>query len=69
MTVHERAADAVGHAGPPGRPGSALPGRAAPAACATCRAVAEAFAGVDTLAQEVLLPSGPPPFEAALASG
>ena len=34
--------------------------------CATCRAVAEAFAGVDTLAQEVLLPSGPPPFEAAL---
>lgn len=35
--------------------------------CATCRAVAEAFAGVDTLAREVLLPSGPPPFEAALA--
>jgi Putative zinc-finger len=35
--------------------------------CATCRAVAQAFAGVDTLARAVLLPSGPPPFEAALA--
>jgi len=33
--------------------------------CATCRSAAAAFAGVDALAREVLLP--PAPFEAALA--
>jgi hypothetical protein len=35
--------------------------------CDTCRAMGAAFAGVDTLAREVLLPSGQAPFEAALA--
>jgi len=35
--------------------------------CDTCRAMVGAFAGVDALAREVLLPSGPAPFEAALA--
>lgn len=35
--------------------------------CEACRAAAEGFAGVDALAREVLLPSGPAPFEAALA--
>lgn len=35
--------------------------------CDTCQAMAAAFAGVDGLAREVLLPSGPAPFEAALA--
>jgi hypothetical protein len=35
--------------------------------CDTCRAKVAAFAGVDALAREVLLPSGPAPFEAALA--
>jgi outer membrane lipoprotein-sorting protein len=37
------------------------------AQCEACRAVVAAFAGVDALAREVLLPSGPAPFEAALA--
>jgi len=37
------------------------------AGCDTCRALVAAFARVDTLAREVLLPSGPAPFEAALA--
>jgi predicted anti-sigma-YlaC factor YlaD len=35
--------------------------------CEACRAVVAAFAGVDALAREVLLPSGPAPFEAAVA--
>src|SRR6266540_1967871 len=35
--------------------------------CEACRAMVAAFAGVDALAREVLLPSGPAPFEAALA--
>jgi Putative zinc-finger len=35
--------------------------------CEACRAAVEAFAGVDALAREVLLASGPAPFEAALA--
>jgi hypothetical protein len=35
--------------------------------CDQCRAMVAAFAGVDALAREVLLPSGPAPFEAALA--
>jgi Putative zinc-finger len=35
--------------------------------CATCRAAVEAFAGVDALAREVLVASGPAPFEAVLA--
>jgi hypothetical protein len=35
--------------------------------CVTCRATVAAFAGVDTLAREVLLPAAPAPFEAALA--
>jgi hypothetical protein len=35
--------------------------------CEACRAVAAAFARTDALAREVLLPSGPAPFEAALA--
>jgi hypothetical protein len=35
--------------------------------CATCAASMAAFAGVDALAREVLLPSGLAPFEAALA--
>lgn len=35
--------------------------------CEACRAMVAASAGVDTLAREVLLPSGPAPFEAALA--
>jgi hypothetical protein len=37
------------------------------AQCQACRAMVGAFAGVDALAREVLLPSGPAPFEAALA--
>jgi hypothetical protein len=35
--------------------------------CAACAAAAERFAQVDRLAREVLVPSGPAPFEAALA--
>jgi hypothetical protein len=35
--------------------------------CDTCQAMVAAFAGVDALAREVLLASGPAPFEAALA--
>jgi outer membrane lipoprotein-sorting protein len=35
--------------------------------CGTCAAAMAAFAGVDALTREVLLPSGPAPFEAALA--
>lgn len=35
--------------------------------CDTCQATVEAFAGVDALAREVLVPSGPAPFEAAMA--
>jgi hypothetical protein len=35
--------------------------------CEACRAVVTAFAEADVLAREVLLPSGPAPFEAALA--
>jgi len=35
--------------------------------CEACRAMVAAFAGVDALGREVLLPSGPAPFEAALA--
>jgi hypothetical protein len=35
--------------------------------CDACRAMVAAFAGVDALAREALLPSGPAPFEAALA--
>jgi hypothetical protein len=35
--------------------------------CEACRAMVAAFAEVDSLARELLLPSGPAPFEAALA--
>jgi hypothetical protein len=35
--------------------------------CEACRAMVAVFARVDALAREVLLPSGPAPFEAALA--
>jgi hypothetical protein len=35
--------------------------------CQSCQAMLAAFAGVDALARQVLLPSGPAPFEAALA--
>ncbi len=35
--------------------------------CDTCQAIVGAFARVDALAREALLPSGPAPFEAALA--
>jgi Putative zinc-finger len=35
--------------------------------CHACRATVAAFAQIDALAREVLLPTGPPPFEVALA--